>query len=116
MYQVISYQDNRIEIALTGKLTADDVGQIAHHLESLSVAHPSIRVLFDATDVDQYEFRIALENYDFFKKYKMMPKKEPKPQLLPRSRWVWQTRPSSPTASDLPSSGTRPRRRRNSPR
>lgn len=70
MYQVMSQEGNRIEIALEGDLTADEFRQVVHQLESLSAAHESIRVLFDATEVDGYDFKIALEEYDFYKEYR----------------------------------------------
>jgi anti-anti-sigma regulatory factor len=70
VYQVISFEDNRIEIVLRGDLNADEFRQIVHQLESLCAAHPKIRVLFDATELNRYDFSIALQEFDFYKRYR----------------------------------------------
>lgn len=70
VYQVICQEKENIEIGLDGDLTVDEFKQVIHQLESLCTAHPRINVLFDATHLEKYEFKIALEEYDFYKKYK----------------------------------------------
>jgi hypothetical protein len=47
--QVISHEGNRVEIALVDEFTVEDFRQIVRQLESLSAAHASVHLLFDAT-------------------------------------------------------------------
>jgi hypothetical protein len=70
MYQVIYQEDNKIEIALSGDLSKDEFIQVMHQLESLGVANSDINVLFDATNLKQYDFKIILDELDFYKNYK----------------------------------------------
>jgi hypothetical protein len=70
MYQVIYQDGNNIEIALSGDLSKDEFIQVIHQLESLCSANTEISVLFDASDLKKYEFRIILDEFDFYKKYK----------------------------------------------
>lgn len=70
MYHVTRQEQNKIEIALTDDLTLNEFKQVIHQLESLCTSHPSINVLFNATELNSYSFRIFLEEYDFYKKYK----------------------------------------------
>ena len=70
MYQVIYQKDNKIELGLSDHLTQDDFIQIIHQLESLCSSHAKINVLLDASDLENYEARIFLDEYDFYKKYK----------------------------------------------
>lgn len=70
MYQVIWQEEHKIEIALTDEITADEFRQVIHQLESLCTMNPHINVLFDARDAKKYDFKIVLDEFDFFKKYK----------------------------------------------
>lgn len=70
MYQVIWQEDDKIEIALSGKLTSEEFAQVIHQLESLCTMKPHINVLFDAGDIENYDFKIILDEFDFYKKYK----------------------------------------------
>ncbi len=75
MYQVIYHEGNKIEIALSGDLTQDQFIQVIHQLESLGAANTDINVLFDASDLKKYNFKILLDEYDFYKKYKNLLKR-----------------------------------------
>lgn len=71
MYQVIWQEGHKIEIALSGALTEEEFKQVIHQLESLCASNPSINVLFDTTELSEtYTFKIFLDEYDFYKKYK----------------------------------------------
>lgn len=70
MYQVIWQDGNKIEIALSGQLTNEEFTQVIHQLESLCTMNPHINVLFDAVDIENYDFKIILDEFDFYKKYK----------------------------------------------
>lgn len=70
MYQVIWQEDNKIEFAFEGALTADEFQQVIHQMESLCTMHPQIHVLFDAMTLEKYDFKILLDEFDFYKKYK----------------------------------------------
>ncbi|NIR46884.1 STAS/SEC14 domain-containing protein [candidate division KSB1 bacterium] len=70
MYQVIAQEGEKIEISLYGELTADEFQQVIHQLESLCTMHPHIYVLFDAGGLEKYDFKVFLEEYDFYKEYK----------------------------------------------
>ena len=69
MYQVIWNEEHKIEIALIDEITADEFRQVIHQLESLCRMYPHINVLFDARDASKYDFKIVLDEFDFFKKY-----------------------------------------------
>ncbi len=70
MYNVFWQEQNKIEITLSDHLTQSDMEQVIHQLESLSAMYQEIDVLLDAGQVTKYDFRIILENYDFYKRYK----------------------------------------------
>lgn len=70
MYQVIWQEGEKIEIALDDELTSGEFAQVIHQLESLCTMHANINVLFDATHLQKYDFKIILDEFDFFKKYK----------------------------------------------
>lgn len=40
-----------------------------HQLESLCAMYPNINVLFDAKDLKSYEFKVIIEENNFYKKY-----------------------------------------------
>ncbi|MBN2365683.1 MAG: STAS/SEC14 domain-containing protein [Calditrichaeota bacterium] len=75
MYNVFWQEANKIEITLRNHLTQSDMEQVIHQLESLSAMYQEINVLLDAGQVDKYDFRIILENFDFYKRYKNNLKK-----------------------------------------
>jgi hypothetical protein len=70
MYYVYWQDGNKIEITLKDKLTQSDMEQIIHQLESLSAMYQDLQVLLDAGQVQKYDFKIILENFDFYKRYK----------------------------------------------
>lgn len=70
MYQVIWQEDGKIEIALNGTVTEDEFRQVIHQLESLCTMHPAINVMFDAQGLEKYDFKIHLEEFQFFRNYK----------------------------------------------
>ena len=70
MYQVIEQSKNKIEIALSGNVTKDEFIQVIHNLESLIRTFGTINILFDATELKIYEFKIVLDEFDFYKSYK----------------------------------------------
>lgn len=70
MHQVIWHEENKIEIALEGELTAEDFKQAVHQIESLCTMHPHIHVLFDAVNLQKYDFKIILDELELYKKYK----------------------------------------------
>jgi hypothetical protein len=70
MYQVIYQEGNKIEIGLSDDLTQDQFLQVIHQLESLGTAHTDINVLFDASELKKYNFKIVLDELDFYKNYK----------------------------------------------
>lgn len=70
MYPVIYQEEHQIEIALTDELTADEFKQVIHQLESLCTTFGNIYVMFDATGLNAYSFKMILDEYDFYKEYK----------------------------------------------
>jgi len=70
MYQVIWQEEEKIEIGLDGELTSDEFTQVIHQLESLCAMYPNINILFDASQLDKYNFKLVIDEFDFFKKYK----------------------------------------------
>lgn len=70
MYQVIWQEDNKIEIALSDELTADEFREVIHQLESLCTMYQDLHVLFDAANLKHYAFKILLDEFEFYKKYK----------------------------------------------
>lgn len=70
MYQVIWQEEHKIEIALSDVVTVDEFRQVIHQLESLCRMYPHINVLFDAAGASKYDFKIVLDEFEFFKKYK----------------------------------------------
>ncbi len=75
MYQVIHQDSNQIEFSLHGELSEDEFHQVIHQLESLCTMHQQIHVLFDAASLEKYNFKILLEEFDFYKKYRNHLKK-----------------------------------------
>jgi hypothetical protein len=75
MYQVIFQEGNKIEIALSDVLTQEQFIQVIHQLESLGAANTDINVLFDASDLKKYNFKIVLDELDFYKNYKNLLKR-----------------------------------------
>jgi hypothetical protein len=75
MYQVIYHEGNKIEIALYGELTQDQFIQVIHQLESLGASNTDIHVLFDASELEKYNFKIVLDELDFYKNYKNLLKR-----------------------------------------
>ncbi len=70
MQQVIYQESNKIEIALSEELTEGEFRQVIHQLESLCTMHQEINVLFDAVNLEKYDFKIFIEEFDFYKQYK----------------------------------------------
>jgi hypothetical protein len=70
MIQVIYQEQNKIEFGLSEEISRDEFIQIIHQLESLAASHHDINVLFDAAAVTKYDFKIVLDEFDFYKKYK----------------------------------------------
>ena len=70
MYQVIYQEENKIELSLWDELSADELQQVVHQLESLCTLYPEIHVLFDAGALKKYSVQTMLDEYDFYKKYK----------------------------------------------
>lgn len=70
MYKIIEQSKNRIEIALSQNLTKDEFIQVIHNLESLIRTFGTINVLFDATKLKLYDFKILLDEFEFYKSYK----------------------------------------------
>jgi len=70
MYQVVWQEEDRIEIGLDGELTADEFHQVIHQLESMCTMYPHINVMFDASNLEKYNFKILLDEFDFYKIYK----------------------------------------------
>ncbi len=70
MYYVYWQEENKIEFQLEGELTRDEFLQIIHQLESLAAMYQNLQVLFDAANVEKFEFKLLLDEYDFYKKYR----------------------------------------------
>jgi len=70
MYEVIWQEEGKIEFLFSGELTADEFKQVIHQLESLAAMYPKINVLFDASGLERYDFKIYLEEFEFYKRYK----------------------------------------------
>ncbi|MEJ2055504.1 MAG: STAS/SEC14 domain-containing protein [Calditrichaceae bacterium] len=70
MIHVIAQENNKIEIALNDALTKDEFIQIIHHLESLCKTYGPINVLLDATHLETYDFKLIIDEYNFYKEYK----------------------------------------------
>jgi hypothetical protein len=70
VYQVVCQETGSIEIGLDGVLTADEFKEVIHQLESLSVTFAEINVLFDTTHLEKYDFRIAIEEFKFYREYR----------------------------------------------
>jgi hypothetical protein len=70
MIHVVAQEENRIEIALNDTVTKDEFVQIIHQLESLCRTYGPINVLFDASFLKVYDFKIILDEYTFYKEYK----------------------------------------------
>lgn len=70
MVQVIAQENNKIEIALDGALTKEEFVQVIHQLESLCKTYGPIYVLFDASHLEVYDFKLILDEYSFYKDFK----------------------------------------------
>lgn len=70
MQEVVWQEGNSIEIIMWDDLTEDEFKQVIHQLESLCTANPKINVLLDAGGLKSAEFRMIIDEYDFYKKYK----------------------------------------------
>jgi len=70
MYQIIEQSKHQIEIALTEKLTKEEFIQVIHNLESLIKTFGPINILFDAAELKIYDFKIMLDEFEFYKTYK----------------------------------------------
>jgi hypothetical protein len=70
MYQVIYQEDNKLELLLSGHLDENEFRQVVHQLESLCTMYTNIHVLFDTKGLEKYDFKIILDEFDFYKKYK----------------------------------------------
>jgi hypothetical protein len=70
MYQIIYQEGNKIEIALSEDLSENEFIQVIHQLESLSAANTKINVLFDASKLKKYDFKIVMDELAFYKNYK----------------------------------------------
>jgi hypothetical protein len=75
VYQVIYQEGNKIEIALSDDLTQNQFIQVIHQLESLGAANTNINVLFDASDLKNYNFKMVLDELEFYKNYKNLLKR-----------------------------------------
>lgn len=75
MYNVYWQDTNKIEFTLNGELTEEEFRQIIHHLESLSAMYNEINVLLDAANVEKFDFKILLQQSEFYKRYKQHLKK-----------------------------------------
>ena len=70
MYHVYWQDTNKIEFTLKGELTEEEFRQIIHQIESLSAMYHEVNVLLDAANVESFNFKIFLDQFDFYKKYK----------------------------------------------
>ncbi len=70
MQEVVWQEGESIEIIVWDDLTVDEFKQVIHQLESMCTAHPKIKVMLDAGGLESAEFKIIMEEYDFYKKYK----------------------------------------------
>lgn len=70
MYEVVWQENEKIEFLFTDELTLDEFKQVIHQLESLATMYQNINVLFDASGLKKYDFKIILEELDFYRKYK----------------------------------------------
>lgn len=70
MYQVIHQDGDQIEFGLWDELSEDEFRQVIHQLESLCTAHQKINVLFDAAGMEKYNFKMLMDEFDFYKKYR----------------------------------------------
>lgn len=60
----------RIEIALFDNLSKAEFIQVIHNLESLIKTFGAINVLFNASELKVYDFKILLDEFEFYKSYK----------------------------------------------
>ena len=70
MYQIIEQTENKIEIALTEDLTKEEFIQVIHQLESLTSTFGPINIMFDAVELKNFDFKLVLTEYEFYKTYK----------------------------------------------
>ena len=69
MYHVYYQEQNKIELVISDKLTRDEFLQIIHQIESLCSMYGEVDILLDASLVKEYDFTIALDELDFYKRY-----------------------------------------------
>jgi len=69
MYQVIYHEQDKIEIALEGKVTRKEMQEVNHQLESLCKMYPKINVLLDTMNADSFDPSVLLEDIRFYKEY-----------------------------------------------
>jgi hypothetical protein len=70
MQEVVWQEDNKIEIILYDNVTLEDFKNVIHQLESLCAQNQKINVMIDAVAVKKYDFKVMMEEYDFYKKYR----------------------------------------------
>jgi hypothetical protein len=70
MIHVVAQEENRIEIALNNSVTLEEFSQVVHQLESLCRTYGPVNVLLDATHLTVYDFKVIMEEYNFYKEYK----------------------------------------------
>ena len=64
------FQDtDRIELVMSGKIEREEFRQITHQISSLCAMYPAVKVLIDATAIEGYDFRIALDEFKFLKEH-----------------------------------------------
>ena len=69
MHDVIREDGNKIEVDLSGEVDSDEFLDVVRRLESMCEVHSNIRVLLNAADLRRYDFKVILEEHDFYKKY-----------------------------------------------
>lgn len=70
MYRVMWQEGSEIEIGLYEELTREEFMEVLHKLEALAAEHPRVSVMFDAVDLESYEFRIVWDEVNFYREYK----------------------------------------------
>lgn len=69
MFHVVFQEENKIELALNDTLTKEEFTQIIHQLESLCRTFGPINVLFDASQLAVYDFKILIDEFSFFREF-----------------------------------------------
>ncbi len=70
MFNVYWQETDKIEFTISDNFTAAEFKQIVHHIESLMAMYGKVSVLFDAVGAVKYDFKIVIEDFDFYQKYK----------------------------------------------